>query len=502
MDTALVAVRLAVVAERVTTPDLVVGVDMATAEVRVLALDEYGQVRAESRQPLPPPTSPRPGWSEQDAGSWWPAVAAALAEVTRTVARVGRVVAVSVCATSGTVVALGRHGEPIGPALTYADQRAVAEADVAQAAGSARWAALGLRVQASFGLPKWAWLLADRGSAVAALGHASDVVVRRLVAGGRGGFDGQAPTDWSHALKSGYDPLRQEWAMEAMEALGIRSDLLPEVRRPTEMAGLVGPDAAADTGLPIGCEVRLGMTDACAAQLAAGAGAPGQFMSVLGSTLVVKGASRELVVDPSGAVYSHRHPEGWWLPGGASSTGGRALVEGFPGRDPAELDDLVAGHGPATCVTYPLVGRGERFPFVAPEADGFMLGEPVSEADHIRAVFEGVAFVERLGYERLAELGALARRSIVVTGGGSRSPVWNRIRATVLGLPLLAMPGASTAWGACMLAAAGSLHPRLTAMPMSPPVEVAHPDPAESDAMDANYARFRSAIVDRGWISG
>ena len=371
------AARLAVVAERVTTPDLVVGVDMATAEVRALAMDEYGRVRAESRQPLPPPTSPRPGWVEQDAGAWWPAVAAALAEVTGAVSRVGRVVAVSVCATSGTVVALDRHGEPIGPALTYADQRAVAEADVAQAAGSARWAALGLRVQASFGLPKWAWLVADRGPAVATLGHASDVVVRRLVAGGRGGGGGggvgggRVPTDWSHALKSGFDPLRQEWAMEAMEALGIPSDLLPEVQRPTEVAGLVGPDAAADTGLPIGCQVRLGMTDACAAQLAAGAGAPGHFMSVLGSTLVLKGASRELVVDPSGAVYSHRHPEGWWLPGGASSTGGRALVDGFPGRDPAELDNLAAGHGPATCVTYPLVGRGERFPFVAPDGEGF-----------------------------------------------------------------------------------------------------------------------------------
>ncbi|MEA2825908.1 MAG: D-ribulokinase [Actinomycetota bacterium] len=496
------AARLAVVAERVTKPDLVVGVDMATAEVRALAMDEYGQVRAQSRQPLPPPTSPRPGWSEQDAGSWWPAVATALAEVTRTVSRLGRVVAVSVCATSGTVVAVDRHGEPIGPALTYADQRAVAEAEVAQAAGADRWAALGLRVQASFGLPKWAWLVADRGSAVAGLGHASDVVVGRLVAGGGvGGVGGDpVPTDWSHALKSGFDPRRQEWAMEAMDALGIRSDLLPEVRRPTEIAGLVGREAAADTGLPIGCEVRLGMTDACASQLAAGAGAPGQFMSVLGSTLVLKGASRELVVDPSGAVYSHRHPDGWWLPGGASNTGGRALVEGFPGRDPAELDALAAGHGPATWVTYPLVGRGERFPFVAPEAEGFMIGEPASEADHVRAVLEGVAFVERLGYERLAGLGAVARRSIVVTGGGSRSPVWNRIRATVLGLPLLAMPGASTAWGACLLAAAGSLHPGLTAMAMSPPFEVVQPDPDQSDSMDANYDRFRSALADRGWL--
>jgi len=476
-----------------------VGVDMATAEVRAMALDADGRVHAEARRPLPAPTSPRPGWSEQDPSGWWPAAAAVLAEVVAEVAGGGRVVAVSVCATSGTVVALDGRGRPIGPALTYADQRAVAEAGVAQAAAADRWAGLGLRVQPSFGLPKWGWLVADRSPspAPAFLAHGSDVVVARLV--GRG----PVATDWSHALKSGYDPVRGEWISEAMAALGIDAGLLPEVRRPTSSAGTVCREAAAATGLPVGCDVRLGMTDACAAQLAAGAGEPGRFVSVLGSTLVLKGASRELVVDPSGAVYSHRHPDGWWLPGGASSTGGRALVEGFPGRKPAELDALAAAHGPATCVTYPLVGRGERFPFVAPEAEAFVVGEPSGEADRVRATAEGVAFVERLGYERLAALGAIARPPVVVTGGGSRSPVWNRIRATVLGMPLLATPDASTARGAGILAAAGTLHPDLSSATaaMSARGELVEPDEAESDAMETSYARLRAAVAERGWIA-
>jgi len=435
-------------------------------------------------------------------------VAGALRDVTdrlRAAKARGTVVAVCVCATSGTVVVLDRDGEPIGPALTYADHRAGAEAEVAQRAASERWTALGLRIQASFGLPKWAWLVAEAveaGVTVAALAHAPDVVVRRLVGAGDGGV--RVPTDWSHALKSGYDPVRQEWVSEAITALGIPSGLLPDVRRPTEPAGTVGREAAAATGLPATCEVRLGMTDACAAQLAAGAGEPGRFVSVLGSTLVLKGASRGLVSDPSGAVYSHRHPDGWWLPGGASSTGARALTVRFPGRDPAELDAIAARHGPATCITYPLAGRGERFPFVAPDAEGFVVGEPADEADSIRAVLEGVAFVERLGYERLAALGAPARPPVVVTGGGSTSPVWNRIRATVLGMPLVATPGATTALGACILAAAGTVHPDLAAATaaMSATGERVDPDEAEYDALDANYRRFRSAIADRGWIAG
>ena len=472
---------------------------MATADVRAVAVDADGRVHAEAARPLPAPTSPRPGWSEQDAGAWWPVVAGVLREVTDRVAAAGpgraTVVAVTVSATSGTVVALDRQGEPIGPALTYVDQRAVAEADRAQVAAADRWAGLGLRIQASFGLPKWAWLVSDR-TGVAALAHASDVVVRRLV--GR-----PAPTDWSHALKSGFDPLRQEWATEAMAVLGIGLALLPEVRRPTSMVGTVDRDAAAPTGLPSGCEVRLGMTDACASQVAAGADQPGRFVSVLGSTLVLKGASRDLVVDPSGAVYSHRHPDGWWLPGGASNTGGRVLAEDFPGRPPAELDALARGHGPATCVVYPLVGRGERFPFVASDASRFGVGEPTDEAHRVRAALEGVAFVERLGYERLAQLGAVVRPPVVIAGGGSRSAVWNRIRATVLGMPLVAAPGASTAAGACILAAAGTLHPDLATATaaMSATGEPVEPDDAESDALEANYQRFRAAIAARGWLA-
>jgi sugar (pentulose or hexulose) kinase len=378
----------------------------------------------------------------------------------------------------------------------YGDQRAVDEARAAQEAGAERWARLGLRIQPSFGLPKWAWLLRqDEGaSSVARLAHAPDVVVERLVGGA-------APTDWSHALKSGYDPERQEWATEVLDALGVPVELLPDVRRPTETIGRLSAEASDATGLPRACVVKLGMTDSCAAQLAAGAGVPGRFVSVLGSTLVLKGASRELVVDPGGAVYSHRHPDGWWLPGGASSTGARALPERFAGRDLAELDQRAARHGPARAVVYPLVGRGERFPFTVPEAEAFEIDGGRGEDDSYRAVLEGVAFVERLGFERLRALGATIEPPVAVAGGGSRSEVWNRIRATVLGLPVVAAPEATTARGACILAAAGTLHPDLaTAMDaMAATGEEVKGLDDERDALDANYARFVSALCERGW---
>jgi sugar (pentulose or hexulose) kinase len=470
--------------------ELVVGIDMATAHVRAVAADARGGIVASAEARLPSPTSPRPGWSEQDAGAWWPAVCAAL----RGLGDARRsVVALTVCATSGTVVALDEDGRPLGPALMYSDQRAVADAEAAQEAGARRWADLGLRIQPSFGLPKWAWLLREH-PATARLAHASDVVVGRLV--GR-----PVATDWGHALKSGYDPARGEWATEAMEALGIPASLLPDVSRPTEPAGPVGHEAAAATGLPPGCLVRLGTTDSCAAQLAAGADRPGRFVSVLGSTLVLKGASQDLVTDPAGAVYSHRHPDGWWLPGGASNVGAAVLHAEFDGRDLAALDASAAGHGPAGCVVYPLVGRGERFPFTDADAEGFSLGAATDEVDRYRALLEGVAYVERLGYERLTALGATVDGPVAVSGGGSRSRSWNSIRATVLGRPVVETPGATTALGACILASAGTLHADLTAATasMADQGEPVEPVENERDALEESYRRFVGAVAERGW---
>lgn len=477
--------------------ELVAGIDIATAEVRAVAADARGRVRATARAALPEPTSPQPGWWEQDGRTWWPSVVVALSELT---GRLGTdaqaLAAVAVCATSGTVVALDRNLDPLGPALTYADQRSVRQAEVAQVAGATRWRRVGLRVQPSFGLPKWAWLLEqpDVASSVVRLAHAADVVVNHLV--GK-----PAPTDWSHALKSGYDVERGEWASEALDALGVPERLLPHVRPPTTPVGRVSREAAAATGLPARCEIRLGMTDGCAAQVAAGVTRPGQFVSVLGSTLVLKGASHDLVADPTGVVYSHRHPDGWWMPGGASSTGARALAVRFGGHDLTELDGLAARRGPARGVVYPLEGRGERFPFAAPDAQGFTLGRIDDEVERYRAILEGVAFVERLGYERMASLGAPAT-SIAVTGGGSTSRAWNRIRAGVLGMALDEKPSATTALGGCILAAVGTVHPDLTTATgaMAAAGEQADPVTSEQEALDTSYQRFLAALADRGWL--
>ncbi len=481
--------------------DLVAGVDVATSDVRVAVCDGEGRVRAFTTTSLPAPERPRPGWSEQDPAVWWPGVAKALRQSVDALDEGdGRMVSVCVSATSGTVMLAGADGEPVGPALMYDDQRASAEAERAGKAGGARWESMGLRVSPSFGLPKWAWLLSratESGEAgrVRWAWHVPDLVLSRLTGS-------EVPTDTSHALKSGYDPLQREWAGEAMDALDIPARVLPDVRPPTTRVGTVGADAASSTGLPRGCEVRLGMTDSCASQVAAGADQPGRFVSVLGTTLAVKGVTTELVRDPTGAVYSHWHPDGWWLPGGASNTGGAALKEHYADADLADLDRRAAEHGPAGLVCYPLVGSGERFPFVQADAEAFSEGSPGDDVDGYRATLEGVAFVERLGLAHLAALGARLKPPLAAAGTASRSPTWNAIRATTLGVPLVVPARAETSFGACVLAAAGTIHENLAEATRAMVHVESEVEPVEDERqrLQESYESFVDALAERGWL--
>jgi len=477
---------------------IVVGIDIATQDVRVVCADARGAVLAEAAAALPPPQRLGPGWVEQDARSWWPAVSAALRSATGQLdGGRARIVAAAPASTSGTVVLADKSGEPVGPALAYDDMRAADEAARAQELGRDRWESLGIHIAPSFALAKLAWLAARPNGLVGAA-HAwstADLIVSRLL--GRPG-----PTDWSHALKSGYDLLRREWPLDVFDALGVPPSLLPPVQAPASLAGRVCAAAAAETGLPEGCEVRLGMTDGCAAQLASGAVSPGRFVGVLGTTLVIKGATAELVHDPNGAVYSHLHPDGWWLPGGASNTGGEALSR-FAGADLAALDRAAAARGPARCVCYPLARVGERFPFLETRAESFLLGDPADTVESYRAALEGVAFVERLAYDRLGELGARPDGAVATAGGASRSRVWNRIRATALGRPLVVPATPTSAFGAALLAAAGTLHEDLGAAAAAMVTHRDEVEPAEREeaALAESYERFVEELRARGWIS-
>ncbi|WP_279579239.1 FGGY-family carbohydrate kinase [Fodinicola feengrottensis] len=426
--------------------DLWAGVDIGTQSARVVLLNETGQQVAAGFAALG--TDHRMATRhEQDPDEWWDAACAASRQALDGIAP-ERVRALAICGTSGTVLVVDHAGRPTGPAVMYDDSRARDEAECVQQVGADLWDRLGYRIQASWGLPKVLWL-ARHGELTGArrIEHQADHLAARLVGH-------PVATDTGHALKTGADLTKLSWPTDVLDKLSLDPAVLPDLVVPGTPLGTVSQSAAQACGLAAGTPVLAGTTDSCAAQIGAGALRPGSWNSVLGTTLAIKGVSTELLRDPEGSVYSHLHPDGGWLPGGASSVGAGVLSRDFPAGDLDRLTAAAAAVEPAPGVTYPLVGHGERFPFRATAAEGFQLGVPDDEAVRFAAVLQAVAFTERLAYVALAEIGADVSGRLTATGGGSRNGYWNQLRADVMKRPVSLPAHVEAAAGMAILAAA------------------------------------------------
>jgi D-ribulokinase len=308
-------------------------------------------------------------------------------------------------------------------------------------------------------------------------------------------------TDVSTALKTGVEPGSLQWPEAIESRLGIRRSLLAEVVLPGSPLGQLTGAAAAATGLPAGTPVVAGCTDGTAGCLASGARQVGDLNVTLGTTLVFKAISARPLLDPAGAVYNHRHPAGGFLPGAASSTGAEWTGTHLAGEDLDALGQRSAERLPAGHIAYPLVKTGERFPFACPTAIGFGLDRIADPAERFAAGMEGVAFLERLGIERLEQLGLVVGPTVYATGGGVAGRTWLRIRAAVNGRTYCTPRYPQCAVGAAVLAAmppCGGCAQAVAALVR--PGQTVEPEPGLAEAYAQPRAQFLAALRERRYV--
>ncbi|MEU5775972.1 FGGY-family carbohydrate kinase, partial [Streptomyces venezuelae] len=188
---------------------------------------------------------------------------------------------------------------------------------------------------------------------------------------------------------------------------------------------------------------------------------------------------------------------------GASSSGAGVLAREFPDAD---LDALTALASRCTsdAVAYPLVSAGgERFPFRAPDARPFVLGDPADEAERLHAHLLGVACVERLCFDYLDLIGAPVDGPLTLTGGGARNRYWSGLRADVLGRPVRVPEQAEGAVGMAVLAATSAgVGVRDAVAAMVRTGEEILPDPVRTARWTPVYLAFVDELARRGWLDG
>jgi sugar (pentulose or hexulose) kinase len=405
-------------------------------------MDAAGKTQAFALVPLPMPTR-QGACVEQDPESWWQAVAKVVALVWTQVQPV-QVRAIAVDATSGTLLLADAEGQPLGRALMYNDARAADEAD--------RIARLAPTHSAAHGrtspLAKLLYLQARdaQGRAHYALSQA-DWVLGRL--SGQFGV-----TDANNAIKLGYDPMTRTWP-DWLGPLGVRTALLPQVVSPSTRLTRVGLEAQRVLGLDPGTLLVAGTTDSTASFLATGAALPGEAVTALGSTLVMKVISEYPLFAPQYGVYSQPLGDGW-LVGGGSNSGGAVLRHYFTDPQLAALTPMLRPDQPTGLDYYPLLTPGERFPLNDPELPPRLEPRPHDDLTFFQGLLEGMARIEHRAYRLLARLGAPYPLSVYSTGGGARNPAWTAIRERLLQVPVQVAREQEAAYGTALLAYRGA----------------------------------------------
>jgi D-ribulokinase len=415
--------------------DLVLGIDVGTSGVRVAAIDQATRVVAFVASTIP--VAHRDGHRiTQDSAVWGRGLDDAMRRLASTL-DLSRVRALAVDGTSGTLVAVNSRGVPVAAGSLYNDRADDASIAAVERAAPARAAVHG----ATSPLARATRLL--RAEGVTKILHQADWIAGQF----SGRFD---VSDESNSLKTGYDPVARAWP-NWIAATGVEPGNLPEVVPAGTIIGEVSAEAARRFGVPARAVVVAGSTDGCAAFLATGADKPGDAVTSLGSTLVLKLASEHPLFAPEYGLYSHRIGD-LWLAGGASNTGGAVLAQFFTAeeiRDTSRRIDPDVGSG---LDYYPLPTRGERFPINDPAFEPRMTPRPDDDAVFLHALFEGIANIEALGYRRLAELGGPQLTCVATVGGGAANEIWGRIRATALGVPVLMSESDEAAVGVARLA--------------------------------------------------
>jgi erythritol kinase len=413
-------------------------VDAGTSLVKALAYGPDGREAAIARRPVEVRRA-APRHAEQDMYAVWDAVADALRDVRRRLD--GSVEMIAITAQGDGCWLVDEAGEPVGPAALWSDGRNAAIVDAWQREGTLERA---FQVNGSLSFPGLCnailpWLREHEPARLERAHKALSCggwIFQRLT--------GELAVDLSDASAPLLDIRTHAYSDELLALFGLEwaRRLLPDIRDMAGRVSALSASAAEAIALPTGLPVVIAPYDVVATAIGAGATAPGQACSILGTTLCT-----EVVTD---RVDTDGPPSGFTIAMGMGDRYMRAFptlsgtevidwaVRLLGGAGPAELGALAArapeGAGGIVFLPY-MSPAGERAPFLDPHARGAFLGLTLEHRpEHVAlAVMEGLSHVVR---DCLAAA-PVASGELRLCGGGAKSDLWCQLIADVTGVPAL-----------------------------------------------------------------
>lgn len=447
----------------------ILGVDAGTTSFKGAIFDEDRQCVAVEQLDYTLIT-PKPDYVEFTCEQYWEA----FCNITKALLKSSGlnsedIVSVAISSQGETLISLDKDNNPVGNVIVWLDNRAVKEAEAlkekfglkavyeysGQADMCATWPAA-----------KILWIknnCPEQFAKTAKFMLLEDYLMFRLT----GKIVGE-PNLWaSSAMLNIHDA---SWWKEMLDEIGVCPEKLPAIQPCGTPVGNVIEAAAKDSGLSVSTLVSTGALDQTCNTIGAGITLPGSVCETTGSCLAVSATldkfipySEEMPITCQNSAVPGRYTVLLW-----SQSAGMVFkwfAKGFYPEFAGDLDkafaqmNIDAAEIPAGCdglVMLPHLS-GASNPEFDLNARGVFCGATLlhDRRHFTRAIMEAIAYMLRRNTDQLLGLGASFDK-LYCMGGGSKSPLWLKIKASVTGCGMIPLKvKESGCLGAALLGAVG-----------------------------------------------
>lgn len=456
-----------------------IGIDCGTQSAKVVVYDSVGNVVAAGQQTLQPMSRPGPGVAIHPGDDLWESIAAASRQAMATFAgEATEIVGLGLCTIRCCKAFLTTDGSLVEPVISWMDDRAYQpylpeSANVAYATTSSGYLA---------------HRLTDRFNDTAA----NNILL-------------QWPIDTD----------TWQWSEDAAlyAQFGVARDMLFELQMPGDVIGTVTPTAAEATGIPVGIPVVETANDKAVEMLGSGSLDETTALISLGTYIAGMVHGNDNHKSPANfwtnfACIPHRYlyessgvRRGMWTLTWFLDLLGEEVVEraaslGLSREEYIEREAAAVPAGSDGLMTV----LDWLAPTDKPFRKGMMLGFDARHSrGHVyRSILESIALTMKHNVDAMCTELGVTLEEIVVSGGGSKSPLFMQIFADVFGLPASRTGdadgvGSGASLGAAMCAAvAAGMYADMdsAAATMTRPRQPFAPDPANG----AIYQRISETV--------
>ncbi|WP_421378283.1 xylulokinase [Bacillus salacetis] len=439
----------------------VIGVDLGTSAVKILLVNQNGEVSNEVSKSYPLIIE-KSGYSEQNPEEWVEKTKAGLAELIQQFdGDINDIEGISFSGQMHGLVLVDQNNEVLRNAILWNDTRTTPQCqEIYDTVGKERLLEITKNpALEGFTLPKILWVkehepeLFERASVFML---PKDYLRYRLT--------GNIHMEYSDAagtllLNVG----ERNWSSEILESFGLTPDFCPPLVESHDLVGTLTPESAEETGLAETVKIFAGGADNACGAIGSGILSEGKTLCSIGTSGVVLSYEERSDLDFEGKVHYFNHgEENAFYTMGVTLAAGYSLSwykDTFAKEESFDqflegIEEVAPGSNGLLFTPYIV---GERTPHADSMIRGTFIGiDAAHERKHFsRAVLEGITFSLNESLEIFRSSGKTID-TIISIGGGAKNETWLQMQADIFNAKIEKLTSEQgPGMGAAMLAAYG-----------------------------------------------